>query len=534
MKHPGVVVVMASHNSARFIERALASIDASLAGKRPYALVIADDASTDQTLRIARQFPMRAEERIIVGFPKAPGISESKNRAVKLARTLTDRFPWVAFMDDDDEMLGPRFSVLLDRMEAEGQKAGTGDWIIFPEGGHPGMKHGDWSLRTGNYGPGQTIIHRDLLPRDGDYFAPVPRDVFDDSVTHYRMALSGVPWCYHGGEPIHVYHHRGDSFTRGPEHSKVMRRKTDDFLSSLPPTRTSIRSIATVAFGPSVHEAELMVRSLRITGNHQPVVVLTNTDGASVVQGWGLENVEPMLVDTAALEAQFVDAPPIYNFSSLNLGAFLGKMQVLSEAVRRHGSALYLDADMLVLRLLTDVIDAPVGLTPERARSCHDGRPSSWNNERPGYFNGGCVYASRDGLAAIEAWRRDYLRNWRRFGSDDGPHGCFCDQSSLEVLPLLGETHVFHPGHNLMYTRVPRDVPDFSATLTSPEEVLARTKISVRHGLYFRGWPVVTMHAHFRTANWATDASKAFRRILGFSELAEHREIASLIDGGSS
>ena len=52
----GVVVSMASHNSAKYIERALASIDAALKG-RPYVLVIADDASTDDTVKIARNFP---------------------------------------------------------------------------------------------------------------------------------------------------------------------------------------------------------------------------------------------------------------------------------------------------------------------------------------------------------------------------------------------------------------------------------------------------------------------------------------------
>lgn len=521
---------MASHNSARFIRRALASIDAALHG-RPYVLVIADDASTDETVQLAREFPMRARERLIVSLPKAPTIGESKNRAVQLAAPFLRQFPWVAFMDDDDEMLPSRFSLVLEQVEAEGQQAAVGDWTLLPpDVPSPSLMRGDWSLRTGMYSPGMTVVHRDLIPKDGHYFVATPRDIHEDMVTHRLMGLNGATWCYHGGSPIHVYHQRRDSFTGGPERSTRMGEATEAYLrANHPEAATSIRSFCTVVLGKeSVAEAELMLRSLRISGNHQPVVILTDDDGErflSVLGLPGLEFVRPAS-DFAAHFAQFSESGSVYNGSALKLGAFLGKMQVLKEAVGRHGSSLYLDADMIVLRTFMDVIKAPVGVAPELSRSCGD-EPSGWiRNERYGYFTGGCMYLHRDGLHLADWWRAEFLRSWRDFGSVRKAHGCFTDQACLDLLPLFGDIHVFHPGHNVMYTRLHKADPECSTR----EEVLRDLKIHAGHDLFFRGWPMVTIHAHFRQPNWVTNASKLFRRVLGLSYLDRHREILSLID----
>jgi hypothetical protein len=526
----GVTVCMASHNSARFIRRALASIDLALSG-RPYALVIADDASTDDTLRIAREMPTRAGERIIVGFPKAGCVGEAKNRAVKLAQPFFRKYPWVAFMDDDDEMLPGRFQFLLEQMQAEGQKAAVGDWIRSPEGGTSHVLRGDWSLRLGMYAPCDTLVHRDLIPRNGDYFMSNDRDMHEDFLTHKRMSADGVQWAYHRGAPIHIYHQRNDSLTGGPERSTAMLHKSEEWVSkNLPETRTPIRSFCTVAIGPSIWEAEILLRSLRISGNRQPVVVLTDEAGERIVRGFGLPDIETLRADPALLGAPFppVLVASILNGAALNLGAFLGKMDVLTEAVKRHGSSLYLDADVTVLRRYTDVFDEPIGLTPELNRSCDDTEPSSWHRaEKFGHFCGGMVYVAKEALHAVDWWRREFLKTWAAHGSLTQSHGCFVDQSCLEMLPLFGPTHIFHPGHNLMYTRIPKwAAPNYE----DRDRILRELRISVEYGMYFRGWPATTMHAHFRAPGWGTNASKIFRQVLKLSRDERHQEILSFID----
>jgi glycosyltransferase involved in cell wall biosynthesis len=521
---------MASHNSAKYIQRALASVDNALKG-RPYVLVMADDASTDDTVKIARNFPMRAEDRIIVSLPKSPSIGESKNRAVKLARPFLRKYPWVAFMDDDDEMLPGRFQTLLVNMEAEGQKAGISDWIYHPEWGGPSLTTGDWSLHAKMFAPGTTLIHRDLIPKNGDYFVAAPSDVHEDRVTHHRLTLSGNPICYHGGNPGHVYHQRNSSFTQGCERSTLMLKNSESYIArNFPETQTTIASFCTVAIGRSLPEAELLARSLRVSNNFQPVVVLTDADGASVVSGWGIAGVEAMVCDSAAYSAHFHDFATVYPGSSLNPGPFLGKMDVLKEAAKRHGTALYLDADMIVLRRFMDVIETPIGLAPELGRSCQTSAPSNWYLEQFGYFSGGYVYATKDATHIIDWWRREYLKSWRWFGSDSKPHGGFTDQSALNLIPLFGDVHVFHPGHNFMYTRVPSPTP----TINSVADARELLRIHAGYGLFHRGWPVVTIHAHFRVFNsWSDGMMRALKQTLALSKDPVDAQIYALISNRS-
>lgn len=516
---------MASHNSAKYIQRALASIDNALKG-RPYALVMADDASTDDTVKIARHFPMRAEERIIVTLPKATSIGGSKNRAVKLARPFFDKYPWVAFFDDDDEMLQGRFRTLLENMETEGQKAGIADWTHHLEGCSSSVKTGDWSLHTKMFSPGMTMIHRDLIPRNGDYFVETPASVFDDIVTHHRLRLTGTPICYHGGDPGYVYHQRNSSFTGGPQKSAQMLQSSEEYLErNFPSSRTTIASFCTVALGPSVTEAEILVKSLRITGNDQPIVVLTDDSGARLVKDWGVAGVETMICDPSGYFSHFQDFSSVYHDCSLNPGAFLGKMDVITETIKRHGTTLYLDSDVVVLRQFMDVIDAPIGFAPELSRSSKEKSQSSWSTEKFGYFSGGYVYATREGLHIINWWRREFLKSWRWFGSASKPHGGFTDQSCLDLAPLFGCAHVFHPGHNYMYTRVAYSVPP----ITAVEAAADNLKIQVGHGLYHRGWPLVTVHAHFRIPVWSSHMARALRQVIGLSKDPRHAEIYALI-----
>jgi len=488
---------------------------------------MADDASTDDTVKIARNFPMRAEERIIVGLPKAPSVGEAKNRAVKLARPFLYKYPWVACMDDDDEMLPGRFRTLLENMEAEGQKAGISDWVHRPEGGSPTVIFGDKSLSERKFAPGTTLIHRDLIPRTGEYFVATPSDVHEDQVTHHRLTLSGNPLCYHGGDPGHVYCQRNASFTQSPERSERMFQNGQAYIArNFLETETTIASFCTVAIGKSLPEAELLIRSLRLSNNFQPVVVLTDADGVSTVTGWGFAGVETTVCDPAEYSAHFHDFEGLYGKSSLNPGAFMGKMDVINEATKRHGTTLYLDADMIVLRRFMDVIKQPIGLAAELGRSCQTSVPSNWYVEKFGYFSGGYLYATKDATHIINWWRREYLKSWRWFGSDLRPHGGFTDQSALALIPLFGDVYVFHPGHNFMYTRVPSPTPKINFVADARELL----KIHVGHGLFHRGWPVVTIHAHFRLANsWSDAMARALEQTLALAKDPITQSIYALI-----
>lgn len=494
--------------------------------------MVADDASKDGTAAAARLAPTSARDRIVVSFPKALCVGEAKNRAVKLARPLMDMYPWVAFFDDDDEMLPGRMSCLLDNMEAEGQKLGVGDWNYTEEGKPVRRVSGDWSIVNRSFGPPMTMVHRDLIPKDGNYFVQAPSDVHEDMVTHAKMIYEGKTWCYHSGAPVHHYMRRYSSFSGSVERGDMMRRNSLEFIERHYPSgsNTSIRSFCTVAFGKSVAETILLLQSLRMTGNLQPAVVLTDADGARVIGKHNLQGVECVRADLPALRRPFTDAPQRGHRSDVAMAAWLGKMQVIEEAAVRHGSALYLDSDFLVLRKYTDIIDSPIGLCPEHSRLCSDVLPTRWfSNERFGFYNAGMLYMTKDGASMVPWWRREYLSFWTRFGDDNGTHGYFDDQSCLNLLPLFSDVHTFHPGHNMMFTRVkpyvPEDIDQQSAKIF--------LKVHVGEDIFFRGWPIQAFHCHFRTEGRHTLGSHVYRQVLAMSKHPTHRALSELVHRSS-
>lgn len=534
----GVVVVMASHNSSRFVKRALRSIDVSM-GNHPFALVVADDGSTDETIRIIRRHEGRARERIVVGFPKAGTVSEAKNRAVKLARPFFERYPWVFFMDDDDEMLPGRLA-LLARMVEQGQKAGVGDWI-FGDTGH--LRTGDWSIHTGQFGPSKTVIHSSLISSTGDYFAHVPPGVHEDMVTHRYLAESGVPWAYHVDVgPVHVYHQREDSVSGGPDKSEKMLQATHRFVDSLKGSllrstdgTSRIASFCTVAFGDAIPEAILLARSLRIAGNTQPLLILTDSAGEAVLRAAKVNDQTVLCEEISGWdELYFHDFKALHSGSALKPGAFLGKMEVMREALLSYPNTLYLDADTVVLQKYTDWIGAQVALSPELAGSCSFTPESRWQRERLGRYNGGTMFASRGCEALLDWWRTEFLATWRTYSSgvDDSPHGGFVDQSPLDTIAAYALSITsLHPGHNVMGSRLnPICVPGLD--FTNARALLELSGLSVGHRIYWKGWPVVSIHCHFRSPNWHTHAAWFFRTLLALGQSETLVSITELVGKG--
>lgn len=520
----GICVVMSTHNTRHLVRETLDSIDRVLgSGRRPYALAVVDDGSSDGTLSEVRRHTSMASDRITLGASKAPSVPEAKNRALRAARPLLQRYPWVLFMDDDDLML-PGRADLVDRMEAEGQRIGVGDWIYSAPQCAQQVMRGDWSLSAGMYSPGMTCVHRDALPRDFAYFPPIPPDSMDDMVAHFARGLTGIPWCWHGGNPVHHYRRRPDSLTKSPEHSEQMIHRTRTFLARrYPATRTSIQSFCSVAFGPgSAREAVLMVETLRASGNDQPVTLLVDSAAEDVIAQSSLFGVRRILVDSGAYDRPFSDSEIVMSHANLRLGAFLAKMDAVTHALDGAGSTMYLDADTVVLRRYMDVIDAAVGLVPELPRfNTREG--STWNRwERFGHFTGGQIYFDRSARRLVDWWRRQFLASWRNWfpPSMEHPHGCFVDQSCLDLLLLGGEEiHTFHPGHNFQYTRIP------------PTGAVEDVPVN-GWGLYTRGWPVVSLHAHFRTRHWHTRAGLWMLEALASCQDEHHRDIAALVTEG--
>ena len=104
-----VTVMMATHNSERWIAEAIESVLAQTF--RRFELIIIDDGSTDQTASITRQYEWHSQVRFLQN-QKQLGIAATRNRILRLARGR-----YIAVCDADDIMrptLLQRFTDFLD------------------------------------------------------------------------------------------------------------------------------------------------------------------------------------------------------------------------------------------------------------------------------------------------------------------------------------------------------------------------------------------------------------------------------------
>ncbi len=98
MANPKVSIVMATHNRAHLIGRAIESVCAQTFSD--WELIIADDGSTDGTPRAVEESAKKEHRIVYIRSAVNIGISENYNRAFKVASG-----EYVAMIDDDDPWL---------------------------------------------------------------------------------------------------------------------------------------------------------------------------------------------------------------------------------------------------------------------------------------------------------------------------------------------------------------------------------------------------------------------------------------------
>lgn len=100
-----VSIIIPAYNTEQYIEQALRSaLDQTL---QSIEVLLVDDASTDKTLDIARQFADDPRLRILTN-PHNLGVSASRNHALAEATGT-----WVAVLDSDDWYAPERLAILL-------------------------------------------------------------------------------------------------------------------------------------------------------------------------------------------------------------------------------------------------------------------------------------------------------------------------------------------------------------------------------------------------------------------------------------
>lgn len=98
-----VSVIMPAHNAERYIAKAMESV-CNQQGDFGVELLVIDDASTDETPQIVKEYMERREkdsndscEMILMRNEKNEGVAETRNRGIQMARGK-----YLAFLDADD------------------------------------------------------------------------------------------------------------------------------------------------------------------------------------------------------------------------------------------------------------------------------------------------------------------------------------------------------------------------------------------------------------------------------------------------
>lgn len=119
-----VAVIIAAHNAAATIRRAIAS---ALAEPEVSACVVVDDASRDDTSAAALSADDGSGRLVVVAQPDNLGPAGARN----LALSMIDA-DWICVLDSDDFMLHGRIARLL--QASNGQDMVADDILIVPEG----------------------------------------------------------------------------------------------------------------------------------------------------------------------------------------------------------------------------------------------------------------------------------------------------------------------------------------------------------------------------------------------------------------
>lgn len=121
-REPRVSVILPVFNAENYISEAITSILSQSFSE--FELIIINDGSTDETLRILRQHE-RADGRVIIISRDNRGLVESLNEGIDIARGQ-----WIARMDADDIALPNRLSLQLTTLEQTAADI-CGGWVEF-------------------------------------------------------------------------------------------------------------------------------------------------------------------------------------------------------------------------------------------------------------------------------------------------------------------------------------------------------------------------------------------------------------------
>jgi glycosyltransferase involved in cell wall biosynthesis len=215
---PRVSVIVPVYNRRIFLERCLASIEAT---RYPnLELLLIDDGSSDGSWALMQQWAHDRGDRIrALHHPhhQNRGISASRNLGI-----LQATGKYVAFLDSDDEYYPHRFAACVGLLEADPDQhaiyeraliesdGGGGEGCLVPGTATLQAIGADplgWLFRNDWWHTSAITLRRDFLIRFG-LFRPDLR-VGEDTELWMRLAATGRIRSSHQGDPVALVHRHG-------------------------------------------------------------------------------------------------------------------------------------------------------------------------------------------------------------------------------------------------------------------------------------------------------------------------------------
>jgi glycosyltransferase involved in cell wall biosynthesis len=175
---PSFQVLLSVYNAEDYLLRCLQSLDRALSSYN-WILLYADDGCTDDsTVELTRYARTLTCDKVhLYEFDKASTVGEAKNRLVKECHSYKDKYPYILFMDADDEML-PERPRMAETAQRENNQYVVGSYETIKINGERVKHNSENVAQKLSYGPWATLFHADFLPEEDPFF---PEDLTSDS-----------------------------------------------------------------------------------------------------------------------------------------------------------------------------------------------------------------------------------------------------------------------------------------------------------------------------------------------------------------
>lgn len=506
---PGLTVLMAAYRADKTIRSAIESVDRVLRGHK-WALVICVDGQVDDTARIAKETVVSARRVHIEVFPKALTIHQAFNRCTPFAWALRHEYPWFTFHDADDEMLPDRITLLREAVRHGHQVLVGGCLGQDIPTGQNFQYQPDAGFDQNRFSHGLAVCHTEVLRETRAICQDLPNNVPTDVPCWHAMRRRGIRIGYWPGLHVQLYRSDTTGHLRAGDSAEQKMRNLQPWLDQNPLRRPQALGIVASGMRSSL-EAVTAIRSFRL---HHPGIWIT-VAGDQVARKILAPRVQEFM-DLSRISTSADLAIQSYRGNEANRNTFrfaTMKLQ-LARLLACHGDTLIADSDMLFTR--------PLPCMPPDPASTIE--PNSWVQSGAyvganhwGLTSAGLLWFPAGSGAFLNHYEQETLKNCMAFsveslaGNELG-NGRFCEQGGFDSMLPHYSLDSLPPGNNL----TPACVRSFDQYLScfSGRHLLdeARRTIGLAssHGLWWRGWPVRSVHVHFGTQVWCC----SFERIV--------------------